>query len=153
MASLESMLAEHPFLHGLDARYFQTLAECTAEAHFDEDEYLFRVRERAGRFHLLLTGKVALKMALPHVGPIPILTQGPGDAVGWSWLVPPYTWHYDARALEPVHTLALDTASLRRTFEDCPDLGCQFLKRMTLMISDRFQAMRSQLLEVYEVRV
>ena len=24
---------------------------------------------------------------------------GPSDLLGWSWIFPPYVWHFDARAI------------------------------------------------------
>ena len=29
-----------------------------------------------------------------------IETLEAGEVVGWSWLFPPYRWHFDARALD-----------------------------------------------------
>ena len=31
-----------------------------------------------------------------------------GEVLGWSWLFPPYRWHFDARALAPVRATAFD---------------------------------------------
>ena len=52
-----------------------------------------------------------------------IETVGPGGAVGWSWLFPPYRWHFDARALDPVGAVAVDAACLRAKADADPALG------------------------------
>jgi hypothetical protein len=42
---------------------------------------------------------------------------GPGEVLGWSWLLPPYEWHYSARAAEPTDVVALDGKALRARCE------------------------------------
>jgi CRP/FNR family transcriptional regulator, cyclic AMP receptor protein len=43
---------------------------------------------------------------VPTSGAIAIDTVEPGEAIGWSWLSPPYRRHFDARALELVPATA-----------------------------------------------
>jgi hypothetical protein len=48
---------------------------------------------------------------------------GEGEVLGWSWLLPPYQWHYSARAIEPTEAIALDGVALRGLCEQDHDLG------------------------------
>ena len=82
-------------------------------------------------------------------GPIVIETVAPGSAVGWSWLVPPYRWTFDARALEPVGALAIDGACLRTKCRDDPALGFALSSRVTQELLERLQATRVRLLDLY----
>jgi CRP-like cAMP-binding protein len=82
-------------------------------------------------------------------GPIVIETVGPGDAVGWSWLVAPYRWTFDARALQPVGALAIDGACLRAKSLEDPALGFALLSRVTQELLERLQATRVRLLDLY----
>ena len=43
---------------------------------------------------------------------ITLQVLGPGDVLGWSWLFPPFEWHFSARALEPCRVVALNGAAL-----------------------------------------
>ena len=71
--------------------------------------------------------------------------------LGWSWIIPPYHWHYDARAIEPTSAIALDAKCLRIKCEEDHDLGYELLKRFTNVITQRLEATRLQLLDVYGV--
>ncbi len=62
--------------------------------------------------------------------------------LGWSWLVPPYTYFFDARAVTPVSATALDGACLRGKCEADPELGYQLLKRVTAEMYKRLQSAR-----------
>jgi hypothetical protein len=56
----------------------------------------------------------------PNGGAMTVLTVGAGEVLGWSWLVPPYRWNFDARALEPTRAIALDGKCLRTKAEQDP---------------------------------
>lgn len=152
MENLQQALSEHSFLRDLPAAQVREVAGCAQPASFAEDAYLFRAHEYADRFYLLFRGSVALKVHVPHLGPIPIQTIKSGEALGWSWLLPPYRWHFDARAIEPVEAAAIDARMLRHLMEQQPELGYQLLKRMAEIMALRLQATRLQLLDVYEAR-
>src|SRR5438046_2229348 len=48
-----------------------------------------------------------------RTGPLTIDTMEEGEVLGWSWLVPPYRYFGDARAVTPVSATALDGDCLR----------------------------------------
>jgi CRP-like cAMP-binding protein len=152
MENLLNQLADHPFLRDLPSAHVREVAECSQSASFDEDAYLFRAHEYAQWFYLLFRGSVGLKVHVPHLGPIPIQTIKAGEALGWSWLLPPYRWHFDARAIEPVDAAAIDARRLRHVMDGQPALGYELLKRTTVIMGQRLQATRLQLLDVYEAR-
>src|ERR1051325_2477250 len=101
MKTLENVLAAHPFLKGMRAEVLKTLADSAMETEFVPDQLIFSEGEIANRFYLIHEGKVALEAPGPETGAVPIQILGSGDVLGWSWLFPPYYWHFDARALEP----------------------------------------------------
>lgn len=80
-------------------------------------------------------------------GLAPIQTLGPGDVLGWSWLFPPYYWHFDARALEPTEAVFFHGTPLREECESDHDLGYELVKRMSAVMMRRRQATRRSLLE------
>jgi CRP-like cAMP-binding protein len=71
---------------------------------------------------------------------------GEGEVLGWSWLLPPYQWHYSARAIEPTQVIALDGAELRTRCEQDHDLGYEIMKRFALVIVQRLEATRARFL-------
>ncbi|MEW5702587.1 MAG: cyclic nucleotide-binding domain-containing protein [Candidatus Zixiibacteriota bacterium] len=149
METLESILASHPFFHGLEKRYLELVTGCAANVRFRAGEFLFRDGEEAHQFFILREGRVALEIFAPGHGAVTVDTYGEGEILGWSWLVPPYHWHYDAQATEPVRAIALDGRCLRGKCEEDHELGYELLKRFAHIIEQRLSATRLQLLDVY----
>jgi CRP/FNR family transcriptional regulator, cyclic AMP receptor protein len=152
MQTLELILAEHPFFKGLEPRYMQLITGCASNVRFDTGTYIFREGEPAERFYLIREGKVALETFAAERGTITIETIEAGEVLGWSWLFPPYQWHFSARVVEPTRAIALDGICLRTKGEEDHDLGYQLVKRVAQIMMQRLQATRLQLLDVYNVR-
>ena len=152
METLERVLVEHPFFQGMKEDHLELLVGCASNVRFNEGEFIFRVGEEANRFYLLRHGKVALEIFSPESGPLTILTLGEGEILGWSWLVPPYRWKFDARAVELTRAIALDGKCLREKSEKDCCLGYELLKRFAHITEQRLEATRLQLLNVYQAR-
>jgi CRP-like cAMP-binding protein len=110
---------------------------------------VFKHGEPADQFYLMRHGNVALEIPSPHRGAIRLEIVGEGNVFGWSWLFPPYTWQFDARAVELTRALSLDGKCLRGKCEDNPVLGYDLMKRFSAVMQDRLQATRIRLLDVY----
>jgi len=149
MENLERILANHPFFLGLDPEYVQLLVGCASNVRFDASKLIFREGEEANQFYLIREGKVALEICSPQGEPLVVETLGEGDILGWSWLVPPYYWRFDARTVEATRALALDGRCLRKKCEANRDLGYELLKRFAHIVERRLEATRFQLLDVY----
>ncbi len=149
MKSLEEVLAEHPFFRGMKEEHIRLFAGCAAHVRFEAGAFLFREGDPADRFFLLRHGRVALEVQVPGRGPTVIQTLGEGDVVGWSWMVPPYRWTFDGRAVELVRAWSFDAVCIRGKAEQDPSLGYELLKRLLPVVVERLQATRLQLLDVY----
>ena len=149
METLERILAAHPFFEGLAPEHLALLVGCATNVRFDAGAFLFRTGEEANRFFLLREGTVALEAAAPGRQPVVAQTLGAGEILGWSWLVPPYHWVFDARALAPTRAIALDGKCLRTKCEADHDLGYELLKRTAHILWERLEAARLQLLDAY----
>ncbi len=149
MESLEQTLAESPFLKGLQPHHLELITGCASNVRFEGGQYLFHEGEEAEKFFILRHGRVAIEVYTPDRGPITIQTIEEGDVLGWSWLVPPYQWRFDAKATELVRAIALDGKCLRTKCEQDHDLGYDLLKRFSHIIEQRLEATRLQLLDLY----
>lgn len=147
--SILRLLREHPFLQGLPDPYLQTLASCASNVRFEAGEWVLREGEEARRFYLLRSGQVAIEVYVPERGPVVIQTIGEGEVVGWSWLVPPYRWHFDARAVQLTRAISFDAECLRAKAEQDHELGYELFKRFVPVILQRLQAARLQILDMY----
>ena len=147
--NLTHVLSTHPFLSGLDPRQIEEIVSCAKNQRFGEGEFMCREGEQADVFYLIRAGKVALELRVPPQGGLRIETLDEGDVLGWSWLVAPYVWHFDARVVHPVRAIVLDGKCLRNKCEEDHELGFQLLKRFSSLIEQRLQSTRLQLLDVY----
>jgi CRP/FNR family transcriptional regulator, cyclic AMP receptor protein len=146
---LEKFVREHPFFAGMAPEHCDLIAGCAKNVRFDPGQYLFHEGEAADEFFLLRHGRVALEITVPGRGSLNFLTLQAGEIVGVSWLIPPYRWAFDAKALELVRALAIDGKCLRRKSEENHDLGYELMKRFMAMLAQRLQATRLQILDVY----
>jgi CRP/FNR family cyclic AMP-dependent transcriptional regulator len=149
MQTLEPILAEHPFFKGLKPEYLQLVTGCASNVRFDTGTYIFREGEDASQFYLIRQGKVALEIFAAQHGPITIETIEAGEVVGWSWLFPPYRWHFSGRVFEPTRAIVLDGKCLRAKSEEDHDLGYELMKRVAQIMMERLQATRIRLLDIY----
>lgn len=149
MKSISDLLADHPFFAGLPVETIELLAGCGENVRFAADERILTENDPADRFWVLRTGRVALEVDDPPRGPLVIETIGPGELLGVSWLLPPYRWTYDARAVEVTRAVALDAACLRDKCDDDPILGYEMYKRFAGLVRDRLHATRLQLMDLY----
>jgi CRP-like cAMP-binding protein len=150
LETLEPILAQHPFLKGLERRHLEILVGCATNVRFNAGQYLFHEGEEANQFYMIRAGKVAVEINAAEKGSITVQTIGEGEILGWSWLIPPYRWRFDARAVEVTRAIALDGKCLRTKSEEDHDLGYELLKRFSSIIAERIEAARLQLLDVYQ---
>jgi CRP/FNR family cyclic AMP-dependent transcriptional regulator len=143
---LETAIAQHPFLEGLSAKHLKILAEVAMFKEFPEGQLIFSEGDPANRFYLIQKGRVAVESHGRDANTAPIQTIGAGDVLGWSWLFPPYHWHFDARALELTKALFFYGTRLREACEEDHDLGYELMKRTAAVVIKRLQATRRELL-------
>jgi len=120
-------------------------------SHFEAEQVIFREGESANRFYLIEHGKVALESSTLGE-PVKIEEIGDGDLLGWSWLFPPYAWHFSARALEDTTAIFFYGTVLRDYCEKDHSLGFELFTRMSAVMLRRLQAARQKLLNVHQTR-
>jgi len=152
MEGLERILKEHVFFAGFPEDQISLVAGCARNHRFDPGQYLFREGDPANEFFLIRHGRVALEISAPGQPPIVMSTPAEGEIVGASWLLPPYRWNFDARAIELVRALGIDAACLRRKCEADHHLGYEMMKRFAPIMVQRLHAAQLQILNVYGKR-
>jgi len=144
-ASTLGAFDSHPFLSGLDNRLLMQLASGVKPFSAKAGEYLGREGKPATSFFLVQSGHVAIESPSPHGSPGVIQTIGPGEVIGWSWLLPPYQWQFDCRAVDTVQGLSLNAEWLRWQCEQNHELGYHLLKHLLAVVGGRLAATRRQL--------
>jgi CRP-like cAMP-binding protein len=143
---IAQLVSATPILAGLSDGHRERLVQCAEEARFTSGQHLARNGHPADRFFILHAGSVKLELE-PGAGlAIGIETFSPPEVVGWSWLLPPYRWHFDVRALDDVHVIAVDGATLRVWMDADPAFGYAILRPFASVMVSRLQATRLRLL-------
>lgn len=146
---LAPLLAENPFFADFDPGYLELIAGCASNVKFGAGESIFRDGRPADRFYLVRFGRVAVEVFAPGKGPVTIQTLEEGDVLGWSWLIPPFTWRHDARALELTRALAFEGECLRKKCEEDPRFGYQLMGHFARVIAERLHNAQVQLMDLY----
>ncbi len=149
--SLATILGEHPVLEGLAPEQLDLIVGCASNVRFDPGAFVFRAGQAADRFFVIRSGRVSVEAFAPERGAITIETVGDGEVLGWSWLIPPYAWHFDARALNVTRAIALDARCLRDKCDSDPAFGYELMKRFSQIMEQRLEATRLQLLDLFNV--
>jgi len=149
MSITSATLAAQPFFKGLSASQLDPLLSNAMAVEFPAGKSIFIEGELANRFYLVLEGEVALESAAKDKagGPQLIQTLGAGDVLGWSWLLPPYFWRFDARAVKPTKAIFIYGTRVRELCENDPKLGFELMRRTAEVVIGRLQSTRHQLLE------
>ncbi len=149
MEDLGRILSEHPFLKGMTDQQLALLTGCASNVVFQPGDFIIREGQPADRFYFIRHGLVQVETHVPNKGPLVIRTRHEGEVLGWSWLVPPYRWHFDARVREQTRAIAMDGKCLREKCETDHDLGYEIMKRFSVIIAERLEATRLQLMDIY----
>lgn len=154
MDEVDAILSELDFFAGMDAAHLDLIGDCGAEITAEPGDYLLREGEHADTFYVIRSGSIALEAYMPGRGAITIQTLAKEDLLGWSWLFPPYKWHFDARALERSTLYAFSASCLRQKCDDDPAFGYAMMRRVAQAIVGRLQATRLQLMDIddYAIR-
>lgn len=151
MKTLAAHVAEQPFFKGLSPQYFIALNQCAEIQHLRAHERMFEKGHEADRFYLVTDGEIAVETPfIPGEGVVSVQTLGQGEALGWSWLFPPYEWHFGARAATAATVIAFDANALRRACHENTAFGYEMAMRVGQMLANRLQNTRARLLNLCE---
>jgi len=145
---IATRVALHPFLAGMNRNHLAFLTDCAMASQFKKGQTILREGEFANRFYLIETGKVVLESTAAIDDPVVVETIGAGDLLGWSWMFPPYMWHFTARAVVPTTALFFYGTILREYCEKEHSLGYELFKRMSVVMMKRLQAARRHMLQL-----
>jgi len=139
------MLAEQPFLAGLTDHQLGLLAPMTSRSMFHAGNRVFRQGAPAEQFWLITNGRVYLDSEVPGYHRFVLETLKPGAVLGWSWLFPPYRWHFGAVAVTTTHALTFNGPLVRALCQRDPGLGYELATRFLQVMGERLQSARRRL--------
>ncbi len=144
---IDKYLSKQEFFAGLSTEFIDFLASCARERQIDRDQIVFHHGERARAFYLVCEGRVAVQIPAITGPTLEVQSLGEGEVLGWSWLIPPYRWNFQAKAEEPSELLEFDGQALLARCEEDPKFGYELLKRFAGLMSERLDAARQKMMD------
>jgi CRP/FNR family cyclic AMP-dependent transcriptional regulator len=141
-SELRKYFAQLPFFSGLSNTQLDLVASFASATRYTSQQRLFKSDTDADKFYIIRDGKIGVEIPAVAGEPMRVQTVGNGAVLGWSWLIPPYRWSFDARALTAADIIQLDGVRLREECERDPALGYQLIKRFAVLMAERLQASR-----------
>jgi len=148
-STVAARISAHPFFAALTDQQRAALARDGRAVTFTAGQRLFDEGGIADRFWLIEQGGIALDMRVPGRGDQIVETLTSGTVLGWSWMNPPYRWHFGAVARVAITAIEFDAPSVRRRCDADPAFGYAAFRLFTPVITERLQATRLRLLDLY----
>jgi len=136
---------------------FKGLAPDEAEAfinHCEKKSYrdqtvLFEEMTEATSLYMLVAGEVELKFTMAaQKGEAILAIRKPGDAIGWSSLVPPYKYTFSGVCRGEVTVLQISRGSMQSIFATNYHLGYIFMRNIAALSVDRLQRVQDKLAKI-----
>lgn len=143
------MLTRNGLLEAVPAHRQEELAALSQEVTYEAGARIFNERGVANRFWVIRIGTVGLDVHVPGRRSPVVQSVGAGALLGWSWLVPPHTWHLGATALTAVQADEYDAAKVRALCAADPEIGQAVALYVAGVIGGRLRASRRRLLDLY----
>ena len=145
--NIEELFSGTGFFAGLSDPFAEIITDLATDYEIKAGELLFRHGEAAARFYIVTHGRVAIELYAPGRDAIVVEHVENDDVVGWSWLVAPYRWNFDARAVEPSSLVGVDAPALRARCNAEPAFGYEITRRFIPVMAHRLSSARERLVE------
>lgn len=146
--SVLELLEKQPFVKGFEPEQVRKLATLARQVQFSANEIIFREGDERAEFYLIVSGLVALEIASEGQA-LRVETLDAGDELGWSAVLMDRGKLFQARALEKVGALLFQGGDLRALCEADTAFGYAMMLRLLAVVSERLQATRVQVLDMY----
>lgn len=140
-------LRQHSSLSELDDSVLQYLSDCARKQSIKTGDVLFRHGDPADAFYLVLSGQILIEIPAISGPSLEIQRLCHGKILGWSWLIPPYKWTFQARAETDTEILEFDGAAVLARCEEDPAFGYAVLKKFSALMSERLEAARRRMMD------
>jgi CRP-like cAMP-binding protein len=137
------------FFSGLSDAHLDQLTAFASGMRYSSQQRLFKSDTDADKFYIIRDGKVGVEIPAVEGEPLRVQTLGNGGVLGWSWLIPPYRWSFEARALSASDIIAVDGVKLREHCETDHTLGYLLMKRFAVLMAERLNASRAAAIKAH----
>ncbi len=153
MSYTEEIMAEFqkiPWFRELEEKHLRKISEITTLRHVRANETLFREGDKEDFIYIVLEGRVALDIFVPHKGKVRFYTAEKQELFGWS-SVTPTVRQRTAGATAVIDGLiaCIDAEKLRKRCDEDHDLGYLVMRRLANIVASRLLVTRLQLIDMF----
>jgi CRP/FNR family transcriptional regulator, cyclic AMP receptor protein len=132
-------LRSHALFAGLDHCMIKALAMAGEKVIIKQGEWLFYEGNEADALYVVISGAVALKVALDHErsSHVELCTLVAGDLLGWSAVVEPGVYHLSASAIKDSTLVKWGGADLAELMTHQPAMGFKLMCRIVQVVGER----------------
>jgi CRP/FNR family cyclic AMP-dependent transcriptional regulator len=149
-AQVLAELQKIPWFSELEEEHLRQIAEISFVRRVKAGEVIFHEGDKQDHIYVVVDGRVALDMFIPHRGKIRFYTADQWDVIGWSGVTP--TIHQriaGAVAVLDSTMIATDVQKLRELCDQDHDLGYLVMRRLANVVAGRLVVTRLQLLDMF----
>jgi len=140
-------LSTHEFFSGLTEDLRGLLCKSANLLEIKKGHVLFRHGEHANKFYIIRNGCISVQIPAIMGPALEIQSLCADQVLGWSWLISPYQWHFQAIAEEDSKLLEFDGSSILGQCEQEPKFGYELLKKIAALMSERLDASRLRMMD------
>jgi CRP-like cAMP-binding protein len=149
-SDLLKIISEHEFFSGLKQDFLEFLASNASHKHLEAGDVLFRQGVHADRFYLMLDGEISVEVPAIQGPSLTLQRLSKGKILGWSWLIPPYRWDFQARVVSSAELIEFDGKAILDQCETDNTFGYDLFKRFTGLMSERLLAARRKMMDQWD---
>jgi CRP/FNR family transcriptional regulator, cyclic AMP receptor protein len=147
---IHSALQKIPWFNSLTTEHFKKTAELAHLRRAKAGETFFREGDKQDYVYIVLEGRVALDIFVPHHGKVRFYTAEPFDVFGWSSVTPSVRQRTaGAVAVLDSTVVCIDAEKLRQFAENDHDFGYLLMRRLTNVVASRLMVTRLQLIDMF----
>jgi len=145
--STAEYLSAHEFFSGLNDDILEFLCECSSAFAIKNGQILFRQGENADKFYVVRSGRISIQMPAIMGPSLEIQTLRKDQVLGWSWLISPYNWTFQAVPEEDSELLMFDGIAILARCEPDAEFGYELLKKFAALMSKRLDVARQKMMD------
>jgi CRP-like cAMP-binding protein len=131
---------------GLSPEQIERVIALGSPATLPTGSVLFNLGDRADRIFVIERGRVALTLpieVLEHSEDVLLEERVPGQAVGWSALIPPHHFTLKGVAVFETELLAFSRTALLDHFAEYPAVGHTVMRNVAATVGQRLQVVQT----------
>lgn len=147
--ALTEQLRQFRFLQEIEDEDLSRLAAIARLVEFPAGKVLYREGQSLSNIYLILSGSASIEICAAGIGCRRIMTVSAGDLLGISPAVGRARSTGTIRTLAPMKAIELNASQVLTLCEHNPRFGYEFMRQVAVTVSQRLNATRLQLLDVF----